>query len=119
MSEIKYAGGTVFETAVILDTESLSSIVVMGRNRLLALIIDGSWSPAAMTFQGSHNGTDFFDLYDKLGNEINYTVATNRFVVVDPVDFAGVCFLKIRSGTSASVAAQDGDINLRLIGQQL
>lgn len=119
MSEIKYAGGTqVFQAAIPLNG-TLSSIVTLGPYRLLGIHMPGQWGTAVLTFQASWDGDNFFNVYTKTGDELVYTVDANRWIVCDPVDFVGIPFLKIRSGTNGSPAGQNPAVTFNLIAQRL
>jgi hypothetical protein len=59
-----------------------------------------------MTFQGSADGTNWANIYTRAGVELTYTIAADRWVVVDPADFVGADYLKIRYGTAASGVVQ-------------
>ena len=64
-----------------------------------------AWTAAALTFQGSFDGTTYADLYSSAGTEENYTVSTSRTVYVDPTRF-DCRFLKVRSGTAGAPVTQ-------------
>jgi hypothetical protein len=69
-------------------------------------VLVGLFTPAAIdgtafTFQVSMDGTTFYNLYNSLG-EVNYTMAASRAIAIDPIDFSGWRFLKLRLGTAGS-----------------
>jgi hypothetical protein len=65
---------------------------------------------AALTFQVSGTGgSDYKELFDFFGSAVSYPASTgNVTVVMNPADWYGVRFLKVRSGTAASAVTQDG-----------
>lgn len=99
-------------TATIADTESLSGAInISGRGAsIVGLVMPDTWDAAALTFQGSYDGTTFFDLFTTSGDEVTISSpAADAWYLIAPGDFAGVPYLKIRSGTSATPVAQTGD----------
>lgn len=99
-----------YETATIANGASLSDALNIGSRDMFALIMPSSWTSAALTFQGSFDGTNYFNLYDDGGNEISFTVAASRYVIISsPAKFFGLKKLKIRSGTSGTPVNQAAD----------
>lgn len=98
--------------AKILSGASLSGSIDLIGFLLAGIQMPTGWTAASITFQASVDGTTFQDVYDTEGNE--YTIASagaaaSRFIALDPRDFAGVRFLKIRSGSSAAAVNQGAD----------
>lgn len=103
-----------YESVTIANGASLSGALNIDQRNLFALLMPTSWTSAAMTFQGSYDGTNYFDLYDETGTEISFTVAASRYVLISsPIKFLGLKKLKVRSGTSGSAVNQGAD---RVIG---
>lgn len=103
-------------TATISNGASLSEEINLTEFRLVGIQLPASISSAtALTFQAGGVSGSLNDMYTSTGSELSYTVAASRFVVVDPADFAGAAFLKIRTGTSASPTSQGADRTLTLI----
>jgi hypothetical protein len=72
----------------------------------VAVIVDAAWDTQAMTFQGSVDGTNFFNLY-KESTEYSLTaVVASTLHSLDMQAFAGLSHLKVRSGTAAAAANQ-------------
>lgn len=71
--------------------------------------LPAAFDGTALTFQGSVDGTTFFDLYRDTGTEVNYTVAHSRIIVAKLEDFVGLKAFKVRAGTAASATNQTGD----------
>ena len=84
--------------------------------RLFGIVMPAAWTAANLTFQVSHDGvTTWNNLYDANGNEVTITASTSRYIALDPVVFAGVQFLKVRSGTSGTAVNQGQEVILQLI----
>jgi hypothetical protein len=105
-------------TATIANGAALSGAVDLGSSRLHRIVMPAGWTSAALTFQGSYDGTNFNDLYDGAAGEysISSSIAgASRSIVVDPKIFYGVRHLKVRSGTSGTPANQGAERALTLV----
>ena len=103
-------------TFVIGAGQSLSEAVDLSDVRALAVQLPASINSAtALTFQGSADGVTYNNLFDSTGTEVSIAVAASRFVALDPAVFAGIPYLKARTGTSGSPTAQTADITLTLV----
>lgn len=86
------------------------------RYRLARIVIPASWTAANLTFQTAPaSGGTFSDLYDAFGNEYTITAAASRAIIVPFIDFFGIRFLKIRSGTAGTPVSQAADRTLTII----
>lgn len=96
----------------------LSGVVDLGYGVLQGFIMPGTWIAAALTFQASLDGENFYNLYDN-GTEVNMTVGVDRFVQLDPVKWQGIRYLKLRSGTAATPVNQTASRTIKLIVRPL
>lgn len=102
--------------ATIASGASLSDSMNLGGLRLFGIVMPAAWTAANLTFQASFDGgTTYVDMYDYNGLEVVATTSTSRLIVLDPVVFAAIPLLKIRSGTAASAVNQGGDRTLTLV----
>ena len=109
-------GQVVTQTATILSGASLSGSIDLGTTRLFAIIMPAAWTSASLTFQGSVDGTNWFNLYTDTGTEVSATVAASQYVVMSsPAQMLGVRYAKVRSGTSGSAVNQGADRALTLV----
>jgi hypothetical protein len=83
--------------------------------RPIAIVMPGTWTAANLTFQASHDGSTFNNLYTMAGVEYLVTATTSQFIILNPADFLGVQVLKIRSGTSGTPVSQGADRVLTLV----
>jgi hypothetical protein len=104
--------------ATIANGASLSGAVNLGNGGLAAIVMPSAWTAAVLTFQGSSDGTNFYNLYDDTGSEITATVSTSRIVALQPSLFAGLRYVKVRSGTSGAAVNQGGERALVLLTRQ-
>ena len=97
------------ETCTILNGASMSDILDLRGVSAVRFIMPAAWTAAALTFQVSVDGTNFFDLYDNLGIEKNIPVVASRAINLDVSELAFIDYLKIRSGTSGTPVNQGAD----------
>ena len=89
---------------------SLSPAIDLDRCSLVGLQLPSGWTAAAITFQASgDDGATYADLYDESAEVNLSSPAASRYLILSPAKFAGIRFLKIRSGTSGSPVNQGAD----------
>lgn len=108
------AGGS---SVKIASGASLSSVVDLTNVLLTGILMPAEWTSAAITFSASLDGSTYGDVYNADGDE--YTISSanavaSRFITLDPRDFAGCRYLKVRSGTAAAGVNQGADRTLVL-----
>ena len=107
------------DTVTIAAAASLSDAVDLETSTLMAVIMPAAWDAAGLTFEVSHNGTDWVDLYNEFG-ELLVTVAdTDRYIHLTPAEWVGVRHVKVRSGTSAAAVAQAAERVITLVVKEL
>lgn len=110
-------------TIVIENGASLSSdgVLLQYNERQYSpihVLLPALFTGTTLTFQVSHNGTDYYNLYDMAG-EVSAVVAAGVAVALDPAKFFGWNYLRVRSGTAASPSAQAAKRTISLIGRVL
>lgn len=106
--------------AVIANGGSLSNAVEID-GRLNAIVIPAAWTTAAITFSASADGSNYHDVVDIVsGSRTERTLASGAitagdFVALTRSDWAGMKYLKVRSGTSASPVNQGAARTFSLI----
>jgi hypothetical protein len=74
---------------------------------LVAILMPSAWTAADLTFQVSNDNTTFYEMVNTAGNNVSVTSpAADEWVAIDPADFVGVEYLKVRSGTVGAAVAQ-------------
>lgn len=106
----------------------LSGTFTATSGSLVAIGTPSDWTTAAITFQGSWDGSNFFDLRldDASGTELSISSsaadAAKEKIVVFADDmrqrFHGIPYLKFRSGTAASPVNQTTTKTLQIILRQ-
>lgn len=88
----------------IASGAQLSNGALLGNRRLLGLIIPADTEGTAVTFQASIDGTNYFVMYNADG-AISYNFTDPGYLAVNPLDFLGVKYLKVDTGTNQTTAA--------------
>ena len=103
------------KVATIASSGSLSGAVDLDLNRMLAIQMPSAWTAADLTFQGSLDGSTFYDLYDENDAEVTVQAAASRFIILEPARLLGIPHVKVRSGTAASPVAQGAERTIILV----
>src|SRR5262249_33926456 len=94
---------------------AISPAVDLTQYSLVGLVMPSGWTAANVTFQGSVDNTNYFDLYDS-GAEVNLgAAAASRYLLLNPATFAGLRYVNVRSGTGGTPVTQGDDRVLRLV----
>lgn len=102
-------------TATIAASGSLSAAVDLAGCTLCRISMPSAWTTANLTFSVSYDGTTYNDLYDQYGTEVTVTAAASRTIYLPPSEWAGIRFVKVRSGTSATPVTQEAERALILV----
>jgi len=106
-------------SATILNGESLSAAVYLGSGTLARIDMPAAWTAAVLTFQTSDDNVTYRNLYDASGTEYSVANAVSRAIVMPVSEFAGVKYLKVRSGTAGVPVNQGADRILTLVAAHL
>ena len=76
-----------------------------------------AWTDAAIGFQASLDGsTNYYPIYDVLGNHLTYPTSANRVISFDPGTFVGVQRIQLVSKTTAGVAVAQAATRTIVLG---
>jgi hypothetical protein len=116
--EAKPVGSQMVETTTvtIANSASLSGAVDLKGRKLVAIIMPSAWTAASLTFQGSVNDTDYFNVYDG-ATERSIAVAASYYSALAIGDWVGFRYIKIRSGTAGTPVNQGGARVITLVVQ--
>lgn len=93
---------SVSKTIPISQTES--DALVTGGLTLCGIQLPATFTGTAISFEMCDTiGGTYVPMYNSAG-AISYTVAASRYIAVDPKDFQGVQFLKIKSNATELAA---------------
>lgn len=109
----------------IASGQAVSNAINIEGLALLGIAFPAAWDAAAITFEGSVNGTTWAPVYDDAGNELTIasgvvTTLTGKVVVAGGgalEKLAALYAIKIRSGTAASPVNQTAERVFNLIGK--
>lgn len=116
LKDYPFIAGT--SSAVIAAAGTQSGAVTLYGLQLVALQMPASWNSADMTVLASVDGTTYGELNNSNGAAYNITAGTgalNNFIYLSPADFAGVYYLKIRSGAPGSAVTQTAARTISLV----
>jgi hypothetical protein len=65
-----------------------------------------AWTAAVLTFQGSSDGTNFYNIYDENGSEVYAVVDISQRVHINKIELSELKAIKLRSGLSGSAVNQ-------------
>jgi hypothetical protein len=104
----------------IIEDAALSTPINIGELGLCGLIMPAEWTAAVITLAAAaEDGGTFLPVYDKGGNEVSFTVAADRFINLNPAEFSGLKYFKLRSGTVGAPVNQDADREVLIISRKL
>lgn len=112
---------TLTTTVTIADSASLSgaaNFTGLPGAALCGIIVPSTWTTAVLSFAASADNSTFYPVYNASGAEVvtgSITGGTAVWVALDPSDFAGIPYLKVRSGTSGTAVNQSGGDTLTLV----
>jgi hypothetical protein len=110
--------GLTSQACTILSGASLSDAVKCLNAIPVGVLLPDTWTAAVMTFQVSLDNSNWYNLYDKIG-EVLYPAAASEYLALDPTQFAGARYLKVRSGTNGTPVNQAADRSLTVILRSL
>ncbi len=107
------------QVAVIAAGASVSTAVNLFDGNLVGIQMPAAWTAAGIQLEGSFDGLSFFPLHDVSGNALGIaSPGINLQYALDPVNFLGVRFVRIRSGTSAAPVIQVSSATLNLLSRR-
>jgi hypothetical protein len=105
MSSVQVPIGSLVQNPVIIaNGQTESAEIITNGMSLCGLLLPAALTGTAITFEASDvSGGTYLPVYNSTG-QVSYTVAANRYVAIDPKDFQGIQFLKIKSGSAEGAA---------------
>lgn len=85
---------------------SLSGAIAILGAAPMAIVMPSAWTAADLTFQVSHDGTNYYNLYYGGSEERILSPTAGTAVALDPGVFACWQYMKVRSGTSGTAVNQ-------------
>ena len=113
--ERAYNEPETIEASIAKDASLSSGVRLPAACYLSGIIMPGTWTAADLSFQGSHDGVTYYDIYDEYGSEVIVNADASRHIVLQPGIWSGTRFLKVRSGTTGTPVTQAAARTLNLI----
>jgi len=98
---------------------ALTAPIDLERMSLCRIVTPGTLTGTAFTFQFSEDGANWQNLYDATGTEKSVTVAADRAVYLDPTQYLGIRYMKVRSGTAGTPTPEAGQRTILLVVREL
>jgi len=111
--------------ATIQAGQSLSNCVYIGAGEIVAVEMPAAWDAAAITFQASVDGVNYFNLVDDAGNEVKLVASAGNHVAIGEgtaakaEQFRGAVYVMVRSGTAAAPVAQTANRTVTLVARKM
>lgn len=102
-------------TAFIPGTGSVSAGVELASQGLVSIAFPGDFANAPLSFLVSQDKVVWSVLADQYGNEVAIPSQAGQQIGLDPDDWTGYSFVKVRSGTSTNPVVQPNDAPVELI----
>lgn len=102
-------------TVTIANNQSLSPTVDLSGWTLVGIGMPATWTTAGLTLQASTNNSTWKDVYDATGTEVTIQADASQFILLNPQNYFGLRYLKIRSGTSGTPVNQGAARTITLI----
>jgi len=103
------------EWAITIASEAnLSDGVELGPYVLCAISLPAAFTNTTITFQARTHSTVWKDVHNADG-ELSFDVTVSTFLIVDPADFAGCRYLRVRAGASAGQTPEEAERELVLV----
>lgn len=104
-----------FGSVDIANGASLSDALNLAGMTMVAIVIPAAWTAANLTFQASIDGTTYYNLFDDGGNEQTVTAAASEHLFLSPLEWIGINWIKIRSGTSGAAVNQGAARTIQVV----
>jgi len=93
-------GSLISVSAQIANTVQESGVISTAGLSLCGIQFPAAFTGTAVTFEAATSAAGpFVPVYNAAG-ALSYTVAQGQYVAINPQDFQGISFLKIKSGSA-------------------
>ena len=106
---------------VITLGDNISGEIDLGYGKYISVVMPDAWDAADLTFQASDaEGGIYQDVYDDLGSIVLIPADAGQVIsiTINALTFAGLRFIKIRSGTTAVPIVQTASRTFKIICQR-
>jgi hypothetical protein len=104
MNMVVALGQVVYPSVAIANGQQESAAIQTHGLSLCGIQLPAAFTGTAVTFEACDTvGGTYLPVYNA-GGQVSYTVAASRYIAIDPKDFYGIQFLKIKSGSAEAAA---------------
>lgn len=103
-------------THTIANGASLSDAIEVGESVVVGFQLP-TIDNAALSFQGSHDGVTYQNVFDSAQTEVQVAASTGARFVAAPAALNGLPFIKIRSGLSGAPVNQTGQRTIQVVAK--
>ena len=103
-------------THTIANGASLSDAVEVGESVVVGFQLP-TIDVAVLTFQGSHDGVTYQNVFDSAQAEVQVASSTGVRFVIAPAALNGLPFIKVRSGTSGAPVNQTAQRQVQVVAK--
>lgn len=89
---------------------TLSDTLQIAGRQVKMIEMSATWTPAVLTFQGSMDAINYYNLYDEEGEEFMVFVESTRRVYLDNTVLDCQKYIKLRSGLFTNTVPQAGGV---------
>jgi hypothetical protein len=97
-------GQVVFPTATIPISTTTSNAISTNGMSLVGCQLPATMTGTSISFTVATTLAGTYQELDNASGKVTYTIAGGKFIAINPVDFYGVQFFKIVSGSSEAAA---------------
>lgn len=99
---------TVIDSVVVeIDGGTTSDAIDIKGSSIVGLVCPSGVSGTSMTFQGTVDDVNYYNVYDESGSQKSVTIAASRYIALNPNDYVGIHKLKmVSSATETSIDFQ-------------
>ena len=105
-------------TVKILSGAALAAAIDISGQNVVGIQMPSAWTAAALSFQGSFDGTTYGEILDSAGVAAAATAAASSYIALTAAQSANINaarWLIVRSGTSATPVNQGADRDLVIV----
>lgn len=94
---------TIPASDAVSDSQSVGSVLPVG------VYMPAAWDAAVLCFDVSLDGENWLPLFDQTGTEVSVAVAASKAFVINPADYAGFPYMRVRSGLTGATVDQTAE----------
>jgi len=112
---------TRVDTVIIAAGDSVSTALSLGDYKPIAIINDTVWTNAQLTFLAAHNSkadSNYKPVFNADSTQLIAKTAAKYYTILDPDKFAGLQYIKLKSGLHNAAVIQPYKKVLKVISKK-